>query len=33
MLRESGNILVDYIHLTRQVALAEHRGEEGVALQ
>lgn len=34
MLRESGNILVDYIHLTRQVALAEHRGErEPLTLQ
>ncbi len=27
MVRESGNILVDYITLTRQVALAEHRTE------
>ncbi len=29
MLRESGNILVDYITLTRQVALAEHRTKVG----
>ncbi len=29
MLRESGNILVDYMVLTRQVALAEHRADSG----
>jgi carboxyl-terminal processing protease len=28
LLRESGHILVDYMHLTRQVALAEHRAED-----
>jgi carboxyl-terminal processing protease len=33
MLRESGQILVDYMQLTRQIALAEHRTEPDVALQ
>ncbi|MEQ8859378.1 MAG: carboxy terminal-processing peptidase [Pseudomonadales bacterium] len=34
MLRESGQILVDYISLTRQVALAEHHADAGgVAIQ
>ena len=33
MIRESGEILVDYIQLTRQIALAEHRPEPDVALQ
>lgn len=28
LLRESGQILVDYINLTRQVALAEHRADD-----
>ncbi len=28
MLRESGNILVDYMHLSSQVALAEHRADQ-----
>jgi hypothetical protein len=29
MLRESGHILVDYITLSRQVALADHQRAEG----
>lgn len=33
MLRESGNILVDYMQLSRQVALAEHHTQDGVSLQ
>ncbi len=33
MLRESGNILVDYMQLSRQVALAEHRAADAVSLQ
>lgn len=33
MLRESGDILLDYIHLTRQVALAEHHTPGDIALQ
>lgn len=33
MLRESGQILVDYMQLTRQIALAEHRSEPDVAVQ